>query len=90
MKRPQNTQANIDMHFPCHNHGHLEEKQLFQGNLASYFVSLNLFSIRAFFFKHPVFCIYFKQELELLVPAQTGDGIMDMGLYFLSFLSVVH
>ena len=54
MKRPQNTQANIDMHFPCHNHGHLEEKQLFQGNLASYFVSLNLFSIRAVFLKHPV------------------------------------
>ena len=66
MKHPQNTQANIDMHFPCHNHGHLEEKQLFQGNLASYFVSLNLFSIRAFFFKHPVVKLDELDELDEL------------------------
>ena len=34
MKRPRNTQANIDMYFPSHNYGHLEEKRLFQCNLA--------------------------------------------------------
>ena len=44
----RNTQANIDIYFPCHNHGHLEGKLLLQCNLASYFTSLNLFSIRAF------------------------------------------
>ena len=64
------------MYFPCHNDGHLEEKLLFQCNLASYFVFLNLFSIRAVFLKHPVLGIDIEENLvrDLGLPDLVKEG----------------
>ena len=49
MNHQRNTHVNINMYFPCHNDGHLEEKLLFQCNLASYFVFLIYFLLGQFF-----------------------------------------
>ena len=51
MNHPRNTQANIEINFPCSHDDPLLQKLLFQCILASHFMFLIRFSIRAIFFE---------------------------------------
>ena len=53
MRYHENTHE-TPIYFPFQNDNSLQEKEFFQCNLACYFVSLTLFSIKVFLLKHPV------------------------------------
>ena len=71
---------------------HLKEKLVFQCNLASYFVSLNLFSIWAGFFKTP--CSLIIAELgtarpQLVSAAAIGVDVVETIIGIVLVVAVV-